>query len=104
MIAILTGGDFWGVRLDAAIALGKLQPTPETIDALEQTAADGDYLVRSHSANALLRYAGEAPDISDHPLFAAVARPREDRKIEAADREAWTKAAEELASAARAAL
>ncbi|MDJ0497153.1 MAG: hypothetical protein QNJ89_04935 [Acidimicrobiia bacterium] len=104
MVAILTGGDHWGVRLRAAIALGKLQPTAELIDALERGAADVEYLVRYHSANSLLGYAGQTADIANHPLFAAIATPREDRMIEAADSKAWAEAAEELAAAARAAL
>jgi len=73
--SVLTSQAFWGVRIDAALALGAFAPTPELIELLGQGVCDADYLVRYHSANALLRYAGRAKkDLYDYPtLFDKIA-------------------------------
>jgi hypothetical protein len=74
IIDVLDGGPFWGDRLDAASALGRYEPTVERIAALARGVSDQDFLVRYHSANALLRYAGSTEDVStDSELFAQIA-------------------------------
>lgn len=77
--SVLRSKAFWGVRIDAALALAGFTPTPELIEILAQGVCDADYLVRYHSANALLRYAGRAKkDVYDYPtLFDKIAGPRE---------------------------
>lgn len=64
IVDVLLGAGFWSDRLDAAIALGHLSPTIELIAALMRGAQDPEYLVRYHSANSLLRFAGRTDDIS----------------------------------------
>ncbi len=64
---VLTSEAFWGVRIDAAMALAAFTPTPALLDALARGVRDDEYLVRYHSANTLLRYAGDSKEISDHP-------------------------------------
>jgi hypothetical protein len=63
--SVLTSDAFWGVRMDAAIALADFTPTAELIEALGRGVRDDEYLVRYHSADTLLRYAGrKKPHIS----------------------------------------
>ncbi len=104
MIQLLEGDDHWGVRIKAAIAIGDLKPTTAAIDALEHAVASKDYLIRYHSANALLRYAGQKADIGQHVLFEAIASPRDSDEPTEANRKAWAEAGEQLSSDARAAL
>lgn len=104
MLTILGGGDHWGVRINAAIAISRLAPTAEAIDALQHAAADEEYLVRYHSANALLRYAGDSSEIAGHRLFGDLATPPNGETATDAHRRAWAHAAQELASEARAVL
>lgn len=66
--SVLTSTAFWGVRIDAALALAEFAPTPQLIEILGQGVCDADYLVRYHCANTLLRYAGRAKkDLYDYP-------------------------------------
>jgi hypothetical protein len=67
IVEVLVHAAFWSDRLDAAMALGHLTPTVELIAALMKGAQDPDYLVRYHSSNSLLRYAGRSEDISALP-------------------------------------
>lgn len=77
--SVLASNAFWGVRIDAAMALAWFTPTPELIETLGEGVRDDEYLVRYHSANTLLRYASRAKrlsdirDVSDRPtLFARI--------------------------------
>ena len=67
IVDVLLHSGFWSDRLDAAMALGHLVPTVELIAALMRGAQDPEYLVRYHSSNSLLRYAGRSEDISALP-------------------------------------
>ena len=62
---VLRSPDHWGVRLDAARRLAAFAPTPELVAAVADGVRDEDYLVRFHSANTLLHWAGRTGDISD---------------------------------------
>ena len=62
---VLLGVDHWGVRLNAAMRLTSFEPTPRLVEAAAAGVRDGDYLVRFHSANTLLRWAGRDEDISE---------------------------------------
>jgi HEAT repeat protein len=74
IVDALEGGPFWGDRVDAAMALGRYEPTVELIAALMRAMRDEEYLVRYHAANALLRYGGSTTDVSeDRELFAQIA-------------------------------
>lgn len=72
IVAVLLSGEFWGVRLNAAMALADFAPTVELIAAAMQGVQADDYLVRYHSANTLLRWARLPADISAHPDFALI--------------------------------
>jgi hypothetical protein len=94
--SVLTSEAFWGVRIDAALALADFAPTAALIVPLGKTVADEEYLVRYHSANTLLRYAGRDKDIGDQAdLFNQIASPREGDPT-AADRAQWQEAATRL--------
>ncbi|TDV54889.1 hypothetical protein [Actinophytocola oryzae] len=68
--SVLASDAFWGVRIDAAAALGQFAPTPALVEALGRGVVDDEYLVRYHSANTLLHYAGRAKkDISEYPAL-----------------------------------
>lgn len=68
--SVLTSPEFWGVRIDAALALAQFAPTPALIEILANGVCDKDYLVRYHCANTLLRYAGRAKkDLYDYPTL-----------------------------------
>ena len=67
---VLLGVDHWGVRIDAAMRLAQFDPTPALLEAAAAGVRDAEYLVRFHSANTLLRWAGREGDISeDAALF-----------------------------------
>ena len=66
---VLLGAGFWSDRLDAAIALRAFRPTQALIDALQEGVKDPDYLVRYHSSNTLLQYAGLEPEITANTLL-----------------------------------
>lgn len=91
--AVLTSGDAdWYPRMDAAIALAGFEPTPELVHALGRSVCDPEYLVRYHSANTLLRFAGRTGEISDHPdLFGLI--------TSGTDLASWQVAAERLTAA-----
>jgi hypothetical protein len=103
---VLASNAFWGVRIDAAIALGWFRPTAALIEVLGNGVRDEEYLVRCHSANTLLRYASRAKrlshirDVTERPtLFARIASPRQGRPTDA-DRARWREAADQLTAAA----
>jgi hypothetical protein len=91
IVEVLEGDGSEFVRLDAAIALAGFPPSPSlTAAAARAVATDGDYLVRYHASNTLLKYAGHPADISSRPaLFNQVAGE---------DPAGWRAAAEELTS------
>jgi hypothetical protein len=89
--------NFWSERIVAAMALARAKPTPELIAALEQGAQDDEYLVRYHSANSLLAFAGASGGIADRrDLFGELAADGSPGR--------WAEAASRLAEEARAAL
>lgn len=91
--SVLASDAFWGVRIDAAIALTGFAPTPELVETLAQGVRDDEYLVRYHCANTLLRYAGRKKDLWDYrALFDQVATPGEGDPTDA-DRAKWAEAA-----------
>lgn len=105
----ITGDPAWGIamlpvlraeslfdRFDAAIALRAFRATPAMIDALEATVQDREYLVRHHSANTLLAFAGRRPESAEDPALFALLTSRNPRR--------WRRAAEQLAQDARRAL
>lgn len=64
---------FWNDRLDAAMALSRFAPTPELIAAVAEGMQDPEYLVRYHSTNTMLTYAGKPADVySDDELFSEI--------------------------------
>lgn len=96
VVDVLLGGDFWSVRLNAAIALGRFAPTVDLIAAAMRGVQADDYLVRYHSANTLLRWAGLPADISAHEDFPLI--------LDDADADAHARAAAGLAGSAAARL
>jgi hypothetical protein len=96
IVAVLGSGGHWGVRLDAAIALAAFAPTPALISALAAGVRDPEYLVRFHSSDTLLRYAGRSGQVSDDPALFEL--------ITADGSGSWAQAAEQLSAAASAAL
>jgi hypothetical protein len=90
--SVLATAPHWGDRIDAAIALAGFVPTPHLVQALAAAVRDPEYLVRYHSANTLLRYAGKTGDIADHAELFAKITP-------SADRSAWRNAADQLSAA-----
>lgn len=72
IVRVLLSDAFWGVRLNAAMALAQFAPTIELIAAAMQGVRADDYLVRYHSANTLLRWAQLPADISAHPDFGLI--------------------------------
>jgi len=90
VVDVLLGADHWGVRLEAAIRLAGFAPTPALVEAAEAGVRDDDYLVRFHSANTLLRWAGRDEDISDdEELFGLL--------VDDAGPDGWARVAERLA-------
>lgn len=96
IVAVLASGEHWGVRLDAAIALAAFAPTPSLISALAAGVRDPEYLVRFHSSNTLLRYAGRPGAVSDDPALFGL--------ITAEAPGPWANASEQLTTAASGAL
>ena len=94
--SVLASDAFWGVRIDAAIALTGFVPTTRLIETLGQAVRDEEYLVRYHAANTLRRYAGRTRMIDDVPtLFTKIASPA-DGDATPADRANWQEAADQL--------
>lgn len=92
VVEVLGSGAFWGVRIDAAIRLKAFPPTPGLVTALARGVRDREYLVRYHSANTLLRWAGRTEEVSDdEELFPLL--------VDDAGTDGWAVAAERLAAA-----
>jgi hypothetical protein len=96
VVSVLASDEFWGVRIDAAMALVGFAPTAELIASLGRGVCDVEYLVRYHCANTLRRYAGRTRDISDLKLFEKIRGPHDDDDETDAHRAARQKAAEWL--------
>jgi len=67
VVSVLSEPGYWTSRMDAAMALRDFAPTVETIDALARAVTDDNNLVRYHSSDTLLAYAGFEPDASKYP-------------------------------------
>jgi hypothetical protein len=97
IVDVLAGHEHWSDKIDAAMALGHFTPTIELIAALMRGVLDEEYLVRYHSANSLLTFAGLPADVaSDKELFPQLSA--EDAP------EQWSLAASGLAGSASARL
>ncbi len=81
--SVLASDAFWGVRIDAAMALAEFAPTAELIEVLGRGVCDGEYLVRYHCAVTLRRYAGRTRDISELALFDKITGPHDGEETEA---------------------
>jgi hypothetical protein len=93
---VLRSPDHWGVRLDAARRLAAFPPTPDLVAAVADGVRDEDYLVRFHSANTLLHWAGITGDISDDDeLFGLLGRV----PVDSRGPEGWAEVARRLAAA-----
>ena len=92
VVEVLDSALFWGVRIDAAIRLKAFPPTPSLVASAARGVRDPEYLVRYHSANTLLRWAGRTEEVSDdEELFALL--------VDSAGAEGWATAADRLAEA-----
>jgi hypothetical protein len=92
VVEVLGSTVHWSVRIDAAIRLKAFPPTAELVAALAEGVRNFDYLVRYHSANTLLRWAGRTEEISDdRELFRLL--------VDEAGAEGWAVVAERLAAA-----
>ena len=92
VVEVLGSAVFWGVRIDAAIRLKAFPPTPALVAAVAEAVRDPEYLVRYHSANTLLRWAGRTEEISeDGELFGLL--------VDEAGPEGWADVAGRLAAA-----
>jgi hypothetical protein len=96
--SVLASDAFWGVRIDAALALAWFPPTPALIETLGAGVRDGEYLVRCHSANTLLRYASRAKRLNN--IRDVTERPTLFAKIRDNDPARWREAADQLAEGA----
>lgn len=89
---VLDSALFWGVRIDAAIRLEAFPPTTELVSTLARGVRDPEYLVRYHSANTLLLWAGRTEDVSDdQELFGLL--------VDSAGPDGWAAVADRLAAA-----
>jgi hypothetical protein len=87
--AVLDRAVFWGDRIDAAIALRRVTPSPELREVLLRNVLAEDYLVRYHCCGTLRRWAGLDTDIdADDELFTLLVRDD--------DPAAWAKVADAL--------
>lgn len=92
VVEVLGSTVHWGIRIDAAIRLTAFPPTTDLIAAVAEGVRDPEYLVRYHSANTLLRWAGRTEEISDdRELFRLL--------VDEAGPGGWAAAAERLATA-----
>jgi hypothetical protein len=96
VVSVLASDEFWGVRIDAAMALSGFMPTAELIEALGRGVRDHEYLVRYHCANTLRRYAGRKRDISELKLFEKISGPHDDEEETGIHRTARQEAADRL--------
>ena len=101
---VLTGGDHWSEKMDAAIALNAFAPAIKVVQALVHGVQDDQYLVRRNSAQTLLTLAGRHTTIEKVPhLWAMIRRGGSGRASDLwgmmirRDRRAWQRAATELA-------
>lgn len=94
IVQVLNSSNRKFVRVDAARRLAVFAPTPELIAAVAAAVQDPEYLVRYHSANTLLRWAGRTGMISDDKRLAALLG-------DAGGAKGWAVVAEELAVAAQ---
>jgi len=91
---VLLGVDHWGVRIDAAMRLTSFAPTARLVEAAAAGVRDSDYLVRYHSANTLLHWAGRTGEISDDDeLFGLL--------VDDGGPEGWAEVARRLTEAVR---
>ena len=57
ILRVLAEAPDWSSRIDAALGLRHVDPTPEVLDALTRALTDPEYLVRYHAAETMLRHA-----------------------------------------------
>lgn len=88
---VLDADVHWSSRIDAAIALRQVAPTPELTQSLLRNVQAADYLVRFHSATTLLRWSGTGKTIDeyDDALFGLLVKDD--------DPTAWKQVADALA-------
>lgn len=92
VMEVLTSTVHWSVRIDAAIRLKVFPPTPALVAGLAEGVRDPEYLVRYHSANTLLRWAGRTEEVSDYKeLFGLL--------VDEAGPDGWAVVAQRLAAA-----
>jgi len=92
--SVLQSRRSWGVRLDAAIRLAEFAPTTRLVEAASAGVRDKEYLVRFHSANTLMRWAGWDHEVwKDEELFSLI-------RSDAAPAQ-WARAADRLAAAVK---
>lgn len=74
IIRVLAEGSHWSSRIDAALALREVDPTPGVLDALTRAMTNPEYLVRYHAAETMLSHAYRTNvDISSRSaLFAKI--------------------------------
>jgi hypothetical protein len=73
--AVLDSAVPWGSRIDAAMALRHVAPSPELREVLLRNVTDAEYLVRYHCCGTLRRWAGLQSDIDeDEALFPLLVR------------------------------
>jgi len=90
--AVLASALFWSVRIDAAMRLRPFPPTASLVAVLADAVRDPEYLVRYHSANTLLAWAGRPADVSEDETLFGLLTPDDEP-------ESWERAAEQLAAA-----
>ncbi|MEZ0092195.1 HEAT repeat domain-containing protein [Streptacidiphilus sp. EB129] len=96
---VLDAREFWGVRMDAAIALREFLPTPQLTACLARAVQDDEYLVRYHAASTLLAQAGRKPDASAYKRwFPRVSAPGGQAQPTDQDRAGWRAVARELSA------
>ncbi|MEO8261021.1 MAG: hypothetical protein ABI566_00515 [Pseudolysinimonas sp.] len=78
----------WSTRIDAAIALRRVDPSPDLTAVLVRGVQADDYLVRYHSAGTLRRWAGLGDIEEDDALFTEL--------VKDADPAAWATVATAL--------
>ena len=85
LIGVLKSAPWWGVRLNAAMALSHV-PTPQSVAALWEALTDPEDLVRSHAAESLLALHGLEDEAAPNNLSIAVMsdKPKERRQAIAA--------------------
>ncbi|MHA6765036.1 hypothetical protein [Streptacidiphilus sp. PAMC 29251] len=88
---------FWGVRIDAAIALREFAPTPQLTACLARAVRDDEYLVRYHAASTMLAHRGRKPDVAAYKRwFPRLSAPGSQIAPKEHDRAGWRGVAAEL--------